>query len=268
MTNKSKQQTKPVTRPFLRGSLTDERTAGQAAGFFGVLLLMALLTFIICSAMGLQNAVLRIGLNVLVEAVLLMIMYSNAIGRGTDAVARGEILYQRQEKGHPFTEKERAVCFHPMKGYMTGLLGTLPLLLCAIGLAVLAERQSTGIGALPSWMNNYLRRSEIGDALTAYTVREGITLTEILRIIVRVAIMPFVSMVGAENRDGMLIIERLSPLLVLLPALAYGTGYLQGPAERTKVHTGIARSNRNRARKERRERKARAARPRGPEQLN
>jgi hypothetical protein len=87
-------------------------------------------------------------------------------------------------------------------------------------------------------------------------------------MIVRVAVMPFVSLVGAENRDGMLLVERLSPLLVLLPAAAYGTGYLQGRKERTKIHTGIAQSNQKRIRREKKARKARAARSRTPEQLN
>lgn len=268
MTNKSRQPVKPVTRSFLRGRPVDERTAGQAAGFFGVLILISVLTFLVSSAMGMQNSVLRIGANALIVIVVMLIMYSNAISRGTDAVARGEILYQRQEKGQSFTAAERAVCFHPLKGYVTGFLGTLPLLICAIALAVTAQRQTTGIGALPGWLSSYQRRSEIGDALAAYAVHEGITLEEVLRIIVRMAIMPFVTMVGSENRDGLLMVERLSPLLVLLPALAYGTGYLRGPMERTKVHTGIAQSKLARARKERRERKARAAKPRTPQQLN
>ena len=102
----------------------------------------------------------------------------------------------------------------------------------------------------------------------AYTVREGMSAVDVIRIIVRICVMPFVSMAGAENRDAMLMVERLSPLLVLLPAIAYGTGYLQGQKERTRIHTGIAESRKNRARKEKRARKARMNRPKGPEQLN
>ena len=86
MTNKSKQPVKPVTRSFLRGRPVDERTAGQAGGFFGVLILMSVLTFLVSSAMGMQNSVLRIGANALIVIVVLLIMYSNAISRGTDAV--------------------------------------------------------------------------------------------------------------------------------------------------------------------------------------
>ena len=95
-----------------------------------------------------------------------------------------------------------------------------------------------------------------------------LTAEDVLRLIIRVAIMPFVSMTGSENRDGLLLLERLSPMLVLLPACAYGTGYLQGQRERTRIHTGIAESNRRRIRKEKKARKARTAAPKGPTQLN
>ena len=271
MSEKSGKQTKPVKpvqKPFLQGNPTDERTLMGALGFLGVLVLTFFMTFLVCSAMNMNNNFLRIGLNLLVEAVVLLIFYNSAIGRGADAVARGEILWQKQERGQSFAASEKAICFHPLKGYLTGLIGTAPILILAILLAVMAQRQSTGYGALPGWVSSYQQRSEIGDALVAYTTREGMQFIDVLRIIVRIAVMPFISMAGSENRDTMLLIERLSPLLVLLPAAAYGTGYLQGVSERTKIHTGIAQSRKNRARREKRERKARVNRPKGPEQLN
>ena len=154
MTTKSKKPATPVQKPFLKGKPTDERTWKTAAGFFGVLVLTAFMTFLVCSAMSMNIRILQIALNLAVEILVLFIFYNNAIGRGADAVARGEILWQRQEKGVPFTEKEKAICFHPAKGYVTGLLGTIPLLICAILLAVLADRQTTGYGALPSWVSS------------------------------------------------------------------------------------------------------------------
>ena len=269
MTNKSKKPAAPVKKPFLTGSPTDERIVKGVLRFFGVLVMVAVMSFLVCSMMGFQNSVLRILLNLAVELLVLMILYNNAIGKGAEAVARGEILYQRREKGQEISAGERALAFHPLKGYLTALLGSLPVLICAILLAVTAQRQTTGIGTLPGWMNSYQRRSEIGDALVAYTTTTGMKAEDVLRLIVRIAVMPFVSMVGADNRGGLLLVERLSPLIVLLPAAAYGTGYLQGRLERTKIHTGIAESNRRRIRKEKKARKARLApKPKTPEQLN
>ena len=270
MTNKKQQPIQPVVKPFLKGNPTDESTWKSAAGFFGVLVLIAFMSFLVSSMLNLDNTVLRILLNAAVEVLILMILYSNASGRGSDAVARGEIMYQKQEKGWEVAASEKAMCFHPAKGFLIGLLGTLPLLICAILLAVMTHRQETGIGALPSWLSIYERRTEIGDALVAYTTKTGMGFEDILRLIVRVVLMPFVAMVGAENKDALLLVERLSPLLICLPSIAYGCGYLRGRQLRTQVHTEIAQNNKKRAKKER---KARAARrkmtqSRGPEQLN
>ena len=259
---------KPVKKPFLKGSPVDERTVRSALGFFGILLMAAFMSFLVSSALGFGSVAVRVLMNVAVEAVLLMIFYNTAAGKGSDAVARGEILYQRQQKGISFSAGEQAVCFHPLKGFVTGLLGSLPLLVFAVVLAATAQRQATGNGGLPAWMSTYLRRTEIGDALTAYTVSAGMTITDVARLIVRIVTMPFVAMVGPENRDGMLLLERLSPLIVLLPGAAYGVGYLTGKEIRMKVHTEIAQNNRRRAQRERRARRARREAPRGPQQLN
>ena len=67
-----------------------------------------------------------------------------------------------------------------------------------------------------------------------------------LRLIVRIAVMPFVSMAGAENKEMLLLIERISPLLVLLPGMAFGFGYTQGPARRKLIHTEIANNTKKR----------------------
>lgn len=267
----AKQPVKPVTKPYLTGNLTDERTWKSVLGFFGLLLIAAFMTFLVCSMMNLGNAILRIGFNCIVEVLVLLIFYNNAANQGSEAVARGEILWQRQEKGLTFSESEKALSFHPMKGFLIGILGTIPLLIPTLILAVTTSRQTTGIGVLPSWMNIYERRTEVGDALVAYTAQAGMSFTDIVRLIVRIMIMPFVTIVGAENKEGLLLLERLSPLIALLPAAAYGTGYLQGKSIRTKVHTEIASSNRKRARKERKAilaRRKKNAAPKGPEQLN
>ena len=141
-------------------------------------------------------------------------------------------------------------------------------MLIAILLAVTAKRQMTGAGTLPSWLDSYMRRSEISDALAGYSQGASATATDIFRIIIRLAIMPFVSMCGAENRELLLFVERISPLIVMIPAAAYGTGYLQGPARRRKVLTEIEENARKRRIREKRERRARSVVPKGPEQLN
>lgn len=267
MTNKAKP--KETTKPFFQGKPTDENTTRQALKFFGGLLLFAFMTFLVCSMTNFDSPVLRIAINVIIETLVLYIFYTRGMSLGTEGVSRGEILYQHMQKGEEAEESEKRVPFHKAKGFVIGLLGTIPFVILAIVLALTTTRQMTGSGTLPSWTEAYMRRSEIGDALASYTQGVAFTFADGIRIAVRLALMPFISMCGAENKDIILIVEKLSPVLVLLPALAYGIGYLQGPAMRKRVHTEIAANRRKRMLREKRERKARIAiKPKEPEQLN
>lgn len=259
-----------VTKPFLTGSPTDENTVKNAFKFFGIMLLIIFMTFIVCSMTSFGEAVLRVAVNLVIVALVLVILFNKGSNPGADAVARGEILYQRQEKGQEVSPGEKRLCFHPLKGYLNAFLGTLPMLIPAVILAFTTERGTTSIGTLPDWMASMINRSEIGDPLVAYTQPAGMTAIDVIRLFVRIFIMPFVSMAGSANRDALLTVERLSPLLLLLPTIAYGTGYLNGKRIRTKIHTEIEENRKKRKRRENRERRARkaAAAPKQPEQLN
>ena len=159
------------------------------------------------------------------------------------------------------------MCYHPIKGFLSALIGSLPIILCAIVLAFIAERQMTNIGTLPSWVSGIESRPEIGNALAIYHETGSMSLEALLRLIVRMTIMPYVNLIGASNKDAMLTLERVSPLVNLLPALAYGLGYMSGVNVRTIVHTNIALGKKKAKRKQAKERRSRIQR-RGPEQLN
>ena len=264
--NKQKKVITPVSKPFLRGDALDSATGKAALSFLAIWLIAVFMCLIVCLVALPDNATLRIVINLVIEGLVLMIFYASGASRGTDAVSRSEIMYQRQEAGHEVSGKDRSLCFHTLKGFVNGLIGTLPLLIPAVVLALTAQKIMTSAGTLPSWISNYQNRSEVGDALISYTVQAPMTLTDICRTAVRVLLMPLVSMVGAENKDALLLLERLSPLAMLLPAIAYGLGYTRGPMQRTRVHTEIAQNIRKRKKKERRERKARMTKD--PQQLN
>lgn len=270
MTKGATKKIEPVQKPFLRGHVKDERTWKNAVVFFGLILLASVMCFLVCSMTGLDHVVLRVLLNTVIEALVLMIFYSRGTALGTDDVARGEVLYQRQERGMETAASERAMCYHPAKGFVIGLLGTAVLFLAALVFALKTEPQALGAGVLPGWLQPYLGRDEIGGPLAYYTQTEGLQWMDMLRILIRTCVIPFVSMVGTANRTGVVTVERLSPVLILLPAIAYGLGYLRGPGVRSRVHTEIAENKKRRARREKRERRARMKRsaPKGPEQLN
>ncbi len=268
MTVKKNQPVKPVTKPYLTGAVTDENTLKKVLRFFGTMLLIVFMTFIVCTMMNFGNGLLRVGANAAVVLLILFILYNQGQMHGAEAVARGEILYQRQEKGMEVTANERRLSYHPLKGYVTAMIGMIPFIILALIVAFTAEKQTTSAGTLPSWTSSLLRRSDIGGALVSYTQGDPVVAADIIRMIVRVTIMPFVSMAGSENREMMLTVERISPLLLMLPVIAYGTGFLFGKNIRTKIHTQIEENRKIRKRRENRARRARQRASAGPEQLN
>ena len=266
---KEKKTAPEKSKPFLTGAPTDENTVKQALKFFGMMLLIIFMSFLVCSMTGFNSRILSIIVNLAVEGLILLVVYTKGADLGTDGVVRGEILYQHIQKGIDAAESEKRIPFNKMKGFIIGLLGSALFLVFAILLAVTTKKQMTGAGVLPSWTEGFIRRSEFRNALAQYIQPSGITFTDIMRILVRMMLMPFVSMVGADNTDILLVLERISPLLVLLAPAAYGAGYLTGPAKRRQVHTEIAKNTRKRIMKEKKEQKARRTIAlKEPKQLN
>lgn len=259
-----------TSRNFMTGCCTDQSTGKKALSFFGTLLLITVMTVIVCMMTSFENDLLRIALNSLIAGIVLVMLYYNGLSQGTEAVIKGEILQKKWEKTHETDVNEKKACYHPLKGLITAMLGSLPIWILALILALNTEKQMTGPGVLPGWTQSYLRRPEIGDPLYMYTHPTAITAVDIIRIIVRASLMPFSNIIGSSNPDGLLWMERLSPLLVLFPALAFGAGYLGGPGARKKVHAEIAENAKIRAKREAREKRKRKTlvQRKGPEQLN
>lgn len=264
---KKKQKIQKVSKPYLKGDIYDRTTIGQALKFFAGTVVMAIVFLIFCVMMNFEQAWLNVTVNLAVVLGVYLFIYQFGMTAGADAVNQGEIMYARQEKGRPVADWERSMCFHPLKGFLSALLGCMPLILCALALALIAKRQMTTLGVLPAWLSGIESRPEIGNALAFYHENGSMTLETALRLVVRMSIMPFVNLVGATNKDSMLLLERVSPIINLLPALAYGLGYLNGVGVRTSIHTNIALGKKKAKRKQAKERRARRQN-RGPEQLN
>ena len=265
-----KKHVKEVRKPFMTGTPKDENTLKSALKFFGLMIVIIFVAFITCASTATGSLVIRLVINIAVIAVTIMIFYHNGAGRGADDISRGEILYQKKEKGQEINEAERKLCYHRFKGFLTGLIGMIPFILLGIVFALNTTIQTADPGTLPSWMQSYTKRSDIGDALVAYTQPEGLNVIGIIRMIIRICIIPYVNLVGYENNMGMLFLERICPVLFLLPAVSYGIGYLTGKKIRTGIHTAISENEKKRIRKEKKRIRARTGQNRRhePEQLN
>lgn len=263
---KKKKPVTPVIKPYLKGDLTDSHMLRDSAKVFGMLAVSCFLFLFVSVIMMIDNPVLRVLVNSVILVIVWLIFYSIGAGTGTAITGRSEILLQRKERGIEVGKEDQASCFHPLKGYVIALIGTVPFFVLAVYLMLVSKKQFTGIGALPSWLSAYSSRDEVYAPLVAYRMSEGLSFEGIVRMLVRLVLMPWFSMAGSENKEGLVLFEKLSPVLILIPALFYGFGYSKGQSFRSKVHTDIAANRRKRAKKEKKERKARMAHT--PEQLN
>ncbi|MBQ2953092.1 MAG: hypothetical protein IJE07_06000 [Clostridia bacterium] len=258
-----------VSKPYLQGRMVDRTLPLAALKFFGSMALMIFVYFMSMIVSSVESPFLVIVINVAILLTTWLIFWQSGLASGADAVSQGEIMYQRREKGRPVADWEQQQCYHPLKGYIAALLGALPLIICCVVFACIAKREMTSMGVLPNWVGSFESRPEIGGALSYYHQEAKMTVESILRIGVRVAIMPWISIAGAENKDTVLLLERLSPLMMLIPVVVYGTGYMLGTQERIAVHSNIALGKKRMAKKQARERRARRqAAHNGPEQLN
>lgn len=267
MMDKKKQKIEKVSKPYLKGDIYDRTSLPTALKFFAATVVVAVVFLLFCVMLNFEQGWLNILTNAAIVLGVYLFVYQFGMSAGADAVNQGEIMYARQEKGRPVADWERSMCYHPLKGFLSAMIGSIPLLLCSIVLACIAQRQMTNLGALPAWLSGIESRPEIGNALAFYHEGGSMTLEAALRMIVRMSTMPFVNVIGAADKDAMLLLERISPVINLLPAVAYGFGYMSGVNVRTNVHTNIALGKKKAKRKQAKERRARRTN-RGPEQLN
>lgn len=250
-----------VYKPYLEGRWLSLLAARRGLRVLVYLLLFTLVYLFIGQALMFDNLVLRILLNVMVLLGFAGLLFNEGGKAGLDDVAFSEIALQRQEAGKLISEAERQRCFHPLKGFFTAFVGVLPLLLLALVFSFITSEVHYQLGGLPSWLQGFERRADVGQALAYYHEPGKFGLVDTLRVIVRLAIFPFVNMVGTGSSKAMLTLERLSPLLVLLLPLGYGLGYTQGKKLRARVHGAISTDTRRRVQKERRERRRRRQEP-------
>ena len=268
MTKVKKDKVERISKPFMRGKMIDRGLPGGALKYFGFMMLMLFVYFMSIMISSMDSVFLNVVINAAIILTTWLIFWQSGMTSGADAVSQGEIMYQRREKGRPVADWEAEQCYHPLKGFIVAVVGSIPLLVCCLILAVIAQRQMTSLGVLPNWVSGFEGRPEISGALAYYHEEAKMTLEGVLRVIVHIAVMPWVSIVGADNKDGILLLERLSPVITMIPAVVYGVGYMMGTQERAAVHGNIALGKKKQMKKQRKERRARQQARRSDNQLN
>ena len=251
---------KESPKPYLSGIPLGKMAFKRGIRIFFYLLISAFLFLFLGQLMSLGQGLVRVLINAAVLLAFASLLYMEGAKMGEDDVAFGEIAYNRRASGHVIPRGDLERCYHPAKGFVTAFAGVLPLLVVCLIFALIAQKQVYRLGALPDWVAAFERDRSVQLALEYYHESAPVLPENILRIIVRLLLFPYVSLFGPENADAMLLMERLSPLLVLLIPSSFALGYMRGPKQRALVHGDIANNTKRRIRREKKER-AKRTRP-------
>ncbi|MBE5801148.1 MAG: hypothetical protein E7319_02560 [Clostridiales bacterium] len=255
-----------VVKPILQGSWNGREAWKMVPGRMLSILSIALLYLFCIIMLGFNNNILRIVTSVVIIIGATYYQWVRGIERGEKDASFGEILYNRQQEGKTVAAEDLDRSFHPLKGLFVTLIALIPFVAVCLIYAFMAQRATFQLGVLPSWTQSLQGHNEFSDALNYYGVKTAFTFTHLMRIIVRTLIMPFVNIATVVGNDAVLLIERLSPLCVIIAPLGYPLGYSRGHEIRSRINTRIKIAD---AKKKRRERKARRQRQRSssPERL-
>lgn len=264
-TNKKIQE---VKKPTLRGSFHGKDANKLIFRRFLAMLVLFFVFLISALVFSFEAFWLRTVCSCLVVAAAFFFTYSQGAAQGENDAGYGEIMYVRKQEGKAVSQDEQNRCFHPLKGFYAVLISALPFVAVAIFFACNTQLDVHTLGTLPSWTGALLEHNETGDALAYYSMNQHtLQYMDVLRIFVRGLIMPFVNIAVGLNNHAVLLVERLSPLLLLIAPLGYGVGYTQGVRMRIRINTSIQLGVEKKKRQQKRERKQRQRTARKPEQL-
>ena len=257
MNKKKKKGMKPVYLPYLRGNVCSRAAVTRGVKVMGFMVMFVFIYLLLGGAMTFDNTILRIAANAMLLALGGMVLYGEGANQGETDVGFGEIAQKRLDDGKNVPASEHDLCYHPLKGVFTALVGALPFFVVCVVFACIAQKQRFALGVLPSWVSSYESQSEISQALAFYSDMPGMSLEATLRVIVRLIIFPYVTMMDITSYDTMYLVDKLSPLLCLTLPACYALGYLRGPFLRALVHGNIRQNRRKHNKREKRARQER-----------
>ena len=204
----------------------------------GRLLLIAAVTLVLglmfSALQGIPSAVLRTTLTLVIAAGVLMMLFNEGLNRGFADTEASHQAMRLEKEGKTLTKKDDQACFHPLKPLCAALLAFgIPLVL-SVYLALTAEPYTYMLQDLPNWVSGaYSARSDVMAPLASYLTEVTMGAKDMIRMIVRMVILLYVNLFS-DPQKMLLMIDRLSPLMVLTYPIAYLAGYLRGPASYQK----------------------------------
>lgn len=205
------------------------------AGKLIVPLIAIIVLGLMFSALQAVSQGLRIVLALVIIAGMLLYLFSEGLTRGAEDAAASRNYVSLEAKGLKLEEKDDAMCYHPLKALCAVMLVfVLPLVLSAY-IAMTAEGYTYTLQDLPTWLtDSYASRADVMGPLGAYTVEQGMSAHDWVRMAVRLFVMNYINLFNDPLKMS-LMIDRLSPLFIFSYPIVYMIGYLRGPASNRKL---------------------------------
>ena len=232
----NKEQTgKAKRRKLRRAQKWGSRVLPAAGKILTLLVIMILMGLMFSALQAIENIWLRAGLALVILAGMLFLHLNEGINQGAEDAASSVSYMQGMEAGRKLGRDADAACYQPLKALCSALVVYGIPLLMALYVALAAKPYSYVLQDLPLWLTDtYGARSDVMGPLGAYMAREGMTMFDWIRMLVRLPQMMFV-MLFPDALTMSLSIDRLSPLCIATFPLAYVVGYMFGPASNRKM---------------------------------
>lgn len=197
---------------------------------FGYQVAFAFIGFMIIPGMLSMPVGIRLPIIGLLVAAAGVLMFSTGSAWGERDTAMSQTLDRLQQGTYTPSADEEAKRYHRIKGVIAGVIGALITFLAAVAVAVTAKPYAYQLQDLPTWMQAYTPRAEIGGAL-AYMMKDPVSpsVFDYLRIFVRFMLFPYVGLFGEMGDEMSLLFDRISPLLALVMPMLTAIGYQFGP---------------------------------------
>lgn len=199
-----------------------------------VLIAATVLGVLLSALQGLGNMAIRYVITGVIVASLLALYFAEGLREGVADAASSRFYEKVEAKGQALTREEDASCYNLLKPVCAAcLIFALPMALAVI-VALCAKDYTYTLQDLPAWVTqSYANRSDVMGPLGAYTQTAGLGAVDVMRMIVRLIEMVFISIFPDPLKMGAMI-DRLSPLMILTFPIAYVLGYAFGPVSHEK----------------------------------
>ena len=235
MDKANKSKTAKKKRPLRRAQRFGRELPRMAGKLLLTLFAVTVMGLMFSALQAIESVGLRIALSLVIFTGALMVYISEGANKGAADAAASRFYVSAKERGVALADKDDAACYHPLKALSAALIAFgIPVAL-AVAAAVCAKEYTYVMQDVPRWMtDSYGSRADVMAPLGAYSVQQSMQATDWIRLIVRLPILIMVNLFpDAQTMSA--VIDRLSPLMMMVYPVMYVIGYLLGPKINRKV---------------------------------